>query len=277
MARKNSFCHTGGLAGLITDKAKACGADLAGIVNLEELRRSPSYTIIPRIGYFGDGDKENQRTIVRDTVQWPEAAKSAIVIAIHHPAEKPELDWWVSKNGSVGNTEGNKLLIRAMSSLVEWLETEQHIDCFKVPYNVERGGVFMKDAAVLGGLGCIGKNNMLITPEYGPRVRLRVILSAEDIPSTGGLDFDPCGDCSMPCRKACPQGAFSQQVYFSDTLGVESLPGRSGVYDRIRCNLQMVENESKAELAGADEHANGAMELVQYCRKCELICPVGSA
>ena len=130
--------------------------------------------------------------------------------------------------------------------------------------------------SVLGGLGCIGKNNMLITPDYGPRVRLRVILSAEDIPSTGVLGFDPCGDCCMPCRKACPQGAFSQQVYFSDTLSVESLPGRSGVYDRIRCNLQMVRNESKAEPKGVDGHTTSAMELVKYCRKCELLCPVGS-
>jgi epoxyqueuosine reductase len=37
-----------------------------------------------------------------------------------------------------------------------------------LPYKVEEGGMFLKDAATLAGLGIIGKNNLLITPEFEP-------------------------------------------------------------------------------------------------------------
>lgn len=271
------------LQSIITDKAREFGADMAGIVNLHELRCAPAYQITPRIGYYADGDQEKEREIRREPSHWPEGAKSALVIAIEHPAGEPQLDWWQTKRGSVGNTEGNRQLIRTMAELAEWLQGELGIRFFKIPYNVESGGVFMKDAAVLAGLGCIGKNNILVTPEFGPRVRLRVLLLAKDLPSTGVVDFDPCADCAEPCRRVCPQEAFAEQLYTPEEFGLESLPGQSGVYNRQRCNIQMVKNESEAVVAdGGDAGVGDAstmdtMELVKYCRKCELACPVGSA
>lgn len=60
---------------------------------------------------------------------------------------------------------------------------------FKLPYHIEHGGVYMKDAAVLAGLGRMGKHNMLITPRYGPRLRLRVMLTEADLPSMGMITF----------------------------------------------------------------------------------------
>lgn len=261
---------------IIAEKAKDFGVDLIGFVNLEDIQRSPSYQVTREIGYFGDGDKDNERTVRRNHMQWPEGSKSAIVIAMQHPGKEPELDWWVTKSGSLGNTEGNRLLMRTMSKLAEWLETEMGIRCFKIPYNVEHGGVFMKDAAMLSGLGCIGKNNILVTPEYGPRVRLRVMLIEADVPSTGVLNFDPCGDCTEPCRNVCPQDAFAELVYSANDFGIAELPGRNGVYNRLRCNKQMKKNESDAEVVVADGHEANNIELVKYCRRCELVCPVGS-
>jgi epoxyqueuosine reductase len=63
-------------------------------------------------------------------------------------------------------------------------------------YFIETGGIYLKDTAVLAGLGCIGKNNMLVTPELGPKVRLRALLLEEDLTPTGPIDFDPCKN---PC------------------------------------------------------------------------------
>ncbi|MBC8492582.1 MAG: hypothetical protein H8D43_02260 [Chloroflexi bacterium] len=33
------------------------------------------------------------------------------------------------------------------------------------PYRVEQGRILLKDAAVLAGLGVMGKNNLVITPQ----------------------------------------------------------------------------------------------------------------
>ena len=87
------------------------------------------------------------------------------------------------------------------------------IPSFKLPYHIEYGAIYMKDAAVMAGLGCIGKRNMLVTPQYGPRQRLRVMLIDTDLSATGPSDFDPCRACSMPCRDACPQQAFDEKIF----------------------------------------------------------------
>jgi len=88
------------------------------------------------------------------------------------------------------------------------LNEEFSINARPLSYRIEEGGIFLKDAAALAGLGIIGKNNLLITPEYGPRVRLRALFLDLDLEPTGPIDFAPGEACDMPCRRACPQKAF---------------------------------------------------------------------
>ncbi len=63
--------------------------------------------------------------------------------------------------------------------------------------------------AVLAGLGEVGRSGLLITPEYGPRVRLaKVFTNAPLIPDKpvrfGVWEF--CRECQI-CAEACPAGA----------------------------------------------------------------------
>jgi epoxyqueuosine reductase len=60
--------------------------------------------------------------------------------------------------------------------LRKWMEEELGIKALSLPYQIEFGGVFLKDSAHLAGLGVIGKNNLLVTPEYSTHVRLYGIL-----------------------------------------------------------------------------------------------------
>ncbi len=66
--------------------------------------------------------------------------------------------------------------------------------------------ISLKTLAVTCGLGSQGKNTLLVTPNYGPRIRLIAILT------TAKLDFDEpfkddlCGDCAK-CITACPTKA----------------------------------------------------------------------
>lgn len=255
---------------LIKDKALEFGADLAGVASVADLKRSPSHAIsgkMPEFNGVGTLAVENHQ---RGLVQWPPGARSAVVLGLAHPEAKPELDWWITGQ-SGGNTAGNRLLIKTVSELKTWVERELGIQCFKLAYHVERGGVYLKDAAVLAGLGCIGKNNLLVTPQYGPRLRLRVMLTDADLPSTGLIDFDPCEDCPASCRNACPQAAFARQIYSKAAYGLEALPGRSGTYNRFRCNRQMERDETNFEAVKP-----GNEQRVKYCRECELACPVQS-
>jgi epoxyqueuosine reductase len=69
-----------------------------------------------------------------------------------------------------------------------------------------------RHAAFLSGLGSFGVNNMILTPEYGPRVRFGTIFSSADLPSDPLLETELCTRC-MSCVKMCPSNALSKESY----------------------------------------------------------------
>lgn len=256
----------------IIRKAKDLGASLAGIADVNTLKRSPSHIIYGKLeNYKGVGTKETSK-VAAGEISWPENARSVIVIAVEHPVNNPELDWW--KRGYSGGTPGNRILMTINSELASWLEAQRGIYVTKLPYLIEEGGIFLKDAAVLAGLGCIGENNMLVTPEFGPRVRLRALVIDEILSCTGPVDFDPCPDCDSLCREGCPQDAFGGKFFIEGEYGLKMLPARTGEYSRYRCNVQMeqdIQNSRKIPLEEIKESGGG----INYCRRCEFACPVG--
>ncbi len=255
----------------IIEKAKKLGACAAGIADVEALKQSPSHLIYPQIGGYKSFLNDE---VPRDAgeVLWPQFARSAVVIAVEHPENRPELDWW--QKGLKGGTPGNQILITIISHLTDWLKKETGCQAKGLPYYVVQGGIFLKDAAVMAGLGCIGKNNMLVTPDYGPRVRLRAALLDLKLPATGPSDFDPCAKCEMPCRNICPQNAFQKKIQIENPLGVNELPGRNGVYSRPLCTNQMELDRENASIATDEKHGLTG-KVAKCCRLCETECPVG--
>jgi len=254
----------------IIEKTREFGACLAGISDVEALRTSPSHFILGKLDeYRGVSTKNTDKQ--KPGFTWPEDAKSAIIIAVEHPEEKAELDWWTE---GYGGTPGNRILVSINDKLSAWLENEKGIKTKKLPYHIEYGGIFLKDAAVMAGLGCLGKNNMLVTREFGPRVRLRAMFTYKELKSTGPIDFDPCEDCSMPCRATCPQGAFQRKIYSEKEFEIDKLPARTGIYSRHLCNFQMQQDRESCEKMRV-EGQNEPGRVVRFCRRCELTCPVG--
>jgi epoxyqueuosine reductase QueG len=69
------------------------------------------------------------------------------------------------------------------------------------------GAISHKLSAHLSGLGWIGKSCLLITPQYGPRVRFATILT--DAPLKAGKQTkNRCEDCK-DCVDICPPKAFT--------------------------------------------------------------------
>jgi epoxyqueuosine reductase len=219
----------------IIDKAKSSGASLAGVARVDSLLSSPSHEQY-------------------DEVALPRGAKSILVLGLVHGETEPELDWWDGNRG----TPGNRRLIEIGGEVAKWLKKEYKINARDLPYHVEKGGVFLKDAAVLAGLGTIGLNNLLITPQYGPRVRLRALVLDRTVVPSGPVDFDSCAGCEMPCKKACPQNAF-----------------RDGPYSRALCNEQMERDKASPVPSHERDKKGRSSFLVKYCRACELACPIG--
>lgn len=262
--------ETQALTTKILKKAKDFGASLVGITSVAALKTAPSFTVTPKMPTYqgvGSGEKKSQNT---SEVAWPEEAKSVIVVAYVHPEEQPELDYWYDNISPLGN----KKLIEIVDKLCQWLKTEYALNPVHLKYHINNGGIFLKDAAVLAGLGCIGKNNLLLTPEYGSRVRLRALTIDLVLPSTGPLQFDPCGNCDERCNRSCPQQAFAKFLYTPAEYGRNELPGRKGNYSRIACNVQMGIDEALGQPEMVADYER-VMKVIKYCRQCECNCPVG--
>ena len=64
----------------------------------------------------------------------------------------------------------------------------------------------LKTTAVRCGLGCQGKNTLLITPTHGPRTRLIAVLTAAKLDIDDPFTEDLCRECEK-CIVACPTKA----------------------------------------------------------------------
>ncbi|MBD3305257.1 epoxyqueuosine reductase [candidate division KSB3 bacterium] len=228
----------------ILEHAQTLGASLAGVARIASLREAPSYQqYAPRA--------------------FPEEMNSVLVLALRHEEDEPELDWWGPQ--VQGGTPGNQRLREMAEALAQWLQRTYAIQAQPLAYYVdtvgellqEKGGTFLKDAAVLAGLGVMGDNNLLITPEFGPRVRLRALFLDHAFEPPDPLTFSPCDACDHPCQAACPQQAF---VF--------------GTYSRELCARQMHIDEANSVMIPSASTGT-PQQRITYCRACEFACPVG--
>lgn len=109
-----------------------------------------------------------------------------------------------------------------------------------------------RHAAVEAGLGEIGVNNLFLSREHGPRVRLAALLTDAELEFGKPLNPENCRPelCGYACVKACPAEALSRDggptnkaacLKYYLKLGI---PGVSGV----RCGLCV----SRCPASGAD-------------------------
>jgi epoxyqueuosine reductase len=110
-----------------------------------------------------------------------------------------------------------------------------------------------KMAANLAGLGWIGKSCLLITPEYGPRVRWTTVLTDYPFSSVGTPIGPRCGEC-RECVNACPVGAFTGRRFDPEEP-------REARFDARKCDEYFQEMEKQAPKP--------------VCGMCVYICPHG--
>lgn len=105
-------------------------------------------------------------------------------------------------------------------------------------------------ASNLAGIGYMGKNQLIISKEYGSYIFLGIIFIDLKFEKPYTLDIvDDCGDCTL-CIKACPTGALDNG------------------YDKFKCISYF--NQEKLEFD--DFHINKNHSLFG-CDICQVVCP----
>jgi epoxyqueuosine reductase QueG len=66
-----------------------------------------------------------------------------------------------------------------------------------------------KHVAEAAGLGTIGRHSLLITPQFGPRLRLGCLITEAELAPTPQLQDGLCNECNN-CIAACPSKALSE-------------------------------------------------------------------
>ncbi len=237
----------------IISQAESHAGIRAGIVLLEDVLKGPSYQAAAQATAEGIGSASGLDDV--EIVKWPPAARSVLVLGLYHPLQQPRLDWWER-----GDSWGNRYLRTLSESLKDWFREKHGLTAQPLPYHLEKGGLFLKDAAVLSGIGIIGRNNLLLHPEWGPRIRLRSILLEGEFHLTEPLEgFSPCKTCEGFCQKACPVNAFPK-----------------GKYSRSVCRKQMNADVGNKVPDGETEENGKRNMVIKYCRACEFSCPAGA-
>jgi epoxyqueuosine reductase len=114
-----------------------------------------------------------------------------------------------------------------------------------------------KMVATRAGLGWIGKTDLFISREFGPRLRLASILVDYPLrPLHPSIDESRCGECNL-CVDACPAKAASGKLW---NIRVD----RDEFYSARKCK----ETANRLSL----ERINQDMRL---CGICVSICPIG--
>lgn len=103
-------------------------------------------------------------------------------------------------------------------------------------------------AALYAGLGTIGANNVLLTKEFGPRVRFISIFTSLVLDSDPLIEKDLCIKCGL-CSKCCPV----QAITIRDDLVV-------GDFDKSAC------------LSRSEELVR---QRIYPCGICTKVCPIG--
>lgn len=152
------------------------------------------------------------------------------------------------------NYKLNKIAIKTK----EIIEKEGYqafiIEASNITDNEELRGLFPhKTAATRSGLGWIGKCALLVTKEYGPRVRLVTVLTDAPLKVDSPVTRSLCGGCKI-CNEYCPGNA-------SKGINWDINMEREDIYDAVACNKVL--NEFKSKLG------------LYICGICISRCPYG--
>jgi epoxyqueuosine reductase len=237
----------------VKKEAKKAGFAVAGISNPDGLHDLP-YGEIHYIGVLKTPEQElpKAKSVILMGIHAWDAAFNIVVDSSNLHVDKKyrprvPLEWY----------QLYSQIVRSKAWIIAHYLEKRGFD------SIPSGAIPLKTAAVKCGLGCQGKNTLLITPTYGPRVRLFAVLTTAELDIDEPYKEDLCKDCER-CMLACPAKAIE--------------PYKLRVN---KCMVYAAENPRSADVP--DETRKLEKKLIKRptsnsfieCTTCVEACPIG--
>jgi epoxyqueuosine reductase len=267
-------------AAAVKEKARALGADLVGIADGEALERNPPDPHDPR----------------RPSDITEHDAGRVIVLGARLQAGTSRIRKWNDRNKYYNDELSITFLEEIALELVYWLEDAgypaiivppTHVDPWRYqgdPAKHQKPLLSLPHAAVEAGLGTLGLNGQLLTPQYGPRVILSAVLCSLDVACDSRMTQALChGPACGRCLKACPGDVVKHWGRdweacdrYRSPQGFAQLSeylGRILDAPEIAQKKEMLRSEASFDLWQSILRGAG---VVTGCRRCADVCPVGA-
>jgi epoxyqueuosine reductase len=216
------------LTASVKELAHSLGADLIGVAQAKSFMEAPK----------GHRPEDLLR-----------GAQSVIVMAIHlldaSFESAPNREYAITY--STVNQELNRIAFRVARFLQD--KGYRVLQVPASPPDMERnmGDLSHRHAGELAGIGVFGKNDLLLSPKFGSRMRLVSVITDASLKPDKPLDLDLCKDCDK-CLRACPVGALKGER----------------IVDKTKCFAQHMKVAEELQLGDLD-----------ICGICIRVCPVG--
>jgi len=263
----------------IKAKAREFGADLVGIANGATLDANPPDPLDPR----------------RPSDITELDAGRVIVLGRRLSSGVTRIAAWDDRHKYYNDELTLTALEETSLDLVLWLEGQgypaviippTHVDPWRYqedPQVHQSTLLSLPHAAVEAGLGTLGLNLQLLTPEFGPRVILTAVLCSVDVDCDSKLEETLClgPECGR-CLKSCPGDVikhWDRDWAACDTY--RSPYGFAKLTEQIDAIIAADTLQRKGELLRSETTFNLWQSILRGsgaitgCRRCADVCPVG--
>ncbi|HNQ51125.1 MAG TPA: hypothetical protein PKL03_06780 [Candidatus Omnitrophota bacterium] len=171
--------------------SKGLGLDLFGVADIAHVKSgfALSKDVIARVRYAIVAGTRLSSAVLAEIHQEPTRLYSH-----HYKTANTFLDLCAFRMSNYIQDKGFYALPIPASQLLDWKKQTAHLS--------------HKHLGVLAGLGWIGRNNLLVTREFGAQIRLVTVLT--DMPLMADTPVkEDCGQCRA-CVVLCPAGAIKE-------------------------------------------------------------------
>lgn len=261
-------------------KAKELGADLVGIADGKVMDANPPYPNDPKRP-SDISDHDNDRVIV---------------LAKRINLGTARITAWDDRHKYYNDELAITALEETALSVVLWLEEQgypaliippTHTDPWKYdgdPSKPLSPLLSAEHAAVEAGMGTLGLNLQLLTPEFGPRVMLIALMSSVAVEADSRMEKSLCygPECGR-CLSTCPSNAVGHWSRNWQACNESRQPfGFNQLADFLGNVIDAGDPETQKAMVRSEPSFNlwqsilrGAGAVVG-CRRCQDVCPAGA-